>query len=171
MRRTKHNERGFTVLETCIALGVMLVVGLGATSLVFYAVRFNSGAADRTMEMAILQQQMELYRSVPWNSAQLAAQPKTTTVFTTTPSSAGQVSTQYGVAGGTTTGTAGDSRSYNLDTTIEDVTTYVGGPVMQKRITLTVTPRNTANTRDWRGQAPMTVVIRRSSPALGPYRL
>ena len=172
--RRPHQARGFTILETTIALAVMMVVGLGATSLFLYAVRYNSGATDRTMEMAILQQRMELYRSVPFNSPQLNAQAKTSTIVNTTPSSpsaptAAAAAPQSGVQSSPTTGVAGDSRAYDLDTTIQDVTTYAGGPVMQKLITLTVAPRSVRGTSDWRN-TPMTVIIRRSSPALGPYR-
>lgn len=168
MRRT-HTERGFTVLETSIAMAVMLVVGLGATSLFFYAVRFNSGATDRTMETAILQRQMETYRGLPFDSPQMAAQPATTTVVTTLPSSVYGYGYAPAQGGATTGGTANDTRSYNLTTTVEDVVTYAGGPVMQKKITLTVAPRNVSGTNDWKN-VPMTVIIRRDSPGLGPYR-
>ena len=172
MRRL-HQARGFTILETTIALAVMMVVGLGATSLFLYAVRYNSGATDRTMEMAILQQRMEFYRSIPFNSAQLNAKAKTSTIVNTTPSSpsapTAAAAPQSGIQSSPSTGAAGDSRAYDLDTTIQDVTTYAGGPVMQKLITLTVAPRSVRGTNDWRN-TPMTVIIRRTSPALGPYR-
>ncbi|MFL6207594.1 MAG: prepilin-type N-terminal cleavage/methylation domain-containing protein [Pyrinomonadaceae bacterium] len=161
-----NNERGFTLLETTIAMAVMLVVGLGATSLFFYAVRYNSGATDRTLETAVLQQRMEQYRTLPFTAAQLNAQAATNTIVTTAASSA------YGAAptsGGTTTGTGSDARAYDLTTTIEDVTTYAGGPVLQKKITLTVAPRNATGTGSWKN-LPMTIVIRRDSTALGPYR-
>ena len=154
--------RGFTLLEICIAMSVMLIVGLGAVSLFFYAVRYNSGATDRTNELAILQRQVETYRALQCDSAQMAAQAAATTLVTTQASS--------GTNANNTNSTAGDSRSYDLTTTIEDLTTYTGGPVMQKRITLTVKARNSNRSQnDWRNAA-MTVVVRRTSPALGPYR-
>jgi prepilin-type N-terminal cleavage/methylation domain-containing protein len=164
--RRMNNERGFTLLETSIAMAVMLVVGLGATSLFFYGVRYNSGATDRTMESAILQRQMEQYRTLPFTATELNAQAATNTIVTTAASSA------YGAAptsGGTTTGTASDARAYDLTTAIEDVTTYAGGPIMQKKITLTVAPRNAGGMGSWKN-VPMTIIIRRDSPALGPYR-
>ena len=156
-----HKAGGFTLLEICIALSVMMVVGLGAASLFFYAVRNNAGATDRTNELAMLQRQMETYRTLQWDSAQLNAQAAATTVVTSQASS---------VTNGNTTTTYGDARSYDLSTTIEDLTTYPSGPVMQKRITLTVKARNANSSQtDWRNTA-MTVVVMRTSPGLGPYR-
>src|SRR2546423_1182034 len=96
--------RGFTVLEICIALSVMMIVGLSATSLFFYAVRYNSGATDRTNELSLLQRQMEFYRAQPWNSAQLNAQAATTTVVYTQASSSSNSNNSNS--------TAGDARVY-----------------------------------------------------------
>ena len=167
--RRKSQERGFTLLETTIALSVMLVVGLGAASLFFYAVRYNSGAADRTNELALLQRQMETYRTLPWNSAQLNAQAATTTGIMTMASSAYGTAPTGNVGDCVASNTSSDARCYDLTTTIEDLTTYTGGPVMQKRITLSIAPRSVNGTNDWRS-APVSVVVWRSSPALGPYR-
>jgi Tfp pilus assembly protein PilV len=64
---------GFTVLETSVALLVLMVVGLGATSLFFYAVRYNAGAAERTMALAVAQQQLEELRALPWDDPLLNA--------------------------------------------------------------------------------------------------
>ena len=56
-------EEGFTLIEVSIALVVMMVVGLGAASLFFYAVGANSTARDRELSMAVAQQQMERLRN------------------------------------------------------------------------------------------------------------
>ena len=72
-RARRANQRGFTVLETAVAMLVMMVVGLGATSLFLYAVRFNAGASDRAMALAVAQQQLEELRAVPWDDPLLTA--------------------------------------------------------------------------------------------------
>ncbi|HYY56531.1 MAG TPA: prepilin-type N-terminal cleavage/methylation domain-containing protein [Pyrinomonadaceae bacterium] len=65
------SERGFTMIETVVSLVVMMIVGLGAASLFMYAVRNNSGAADRAVAIAIAQQRMERLRSVAYTDASL----------------------------------------------------------------------------------------------------
>ncbi len=82
---TSHDERararrrafvradaGFSLIETAIALLVLMVVGLGATSLFFYAVRYNAGAAERAMALAVAQQKLESLRAVPFDDPLLA---------------------------------------------------------------------------------------------------
>jgi len=59
---SKDNERGFTLIETMIALIVMMVAGLAAASLFIYAINYNSGAYDRTLALAVAQQRMEHLR-------------------------------------------------------------------------------------------------------------
>ena len=71
---TKHHHEsgdcdpGFTLLETCIALVIMMVVGLGAASLFFYSVTNNASARDRQLSMAVAQQQMERLRNTSFAS-------------------------------------------------------------------------------------------------------
>ena len=55
-------ERGFTLIETAIALVVMMVIALGAASLFAYSVYNNSGGADRAQTLAIAQQALERLR-------------------------------------------------------------------------------------------------------------
>ena len=44
----KHEDsRGFSLLETSIALIIMMVVTLGTASLYVYATNYNTGSADR----------------------------------------------------------------------------------------------------------------------------
>jgi Tfp pilus assembly protein PilV len=63
----KNNERGFTLIETCIALIVMMVAALAAASLFLYAVNYNSGANDRAVALAIAQQRMEKLRKASFD--------------------------------------------------------------------------------------------------------
>lgn len=76
---SKHSG-GFTLIETTIAMVVMMVVGLGATSLFLYAIRNNSGGEERSQALAIAQQRLEELREVGYNDAQLAVGETTTTV-------------------------------------------------------------------------------------------
>ncbi|MDT4896378.1 MAG: hypothetical protein QOH25_1455 [Acidobacteriota bacterium] len=61
----RSSERGFTLIETTIALVIMMIVGLGAASLFFFAASNNLGANDRELAMAVAQKRMEWLRSMP----------------------------------------------------------------------------------------------------------
>jgi Tfp pilus assembly protein PilV len=56
------NEQGFTLIETSIALVVMMVVALAAAALFSFAVNNNSASYDRTMAIAVAQQRLERLR-------------------------------------------------------------------------------------------------------------
>jgi Tfp pilus assembly protein PilV len=60
----RNSERGFTLIETAVALVVLMVAGLGVASLFTYSIRYNSGADDRAIAISIAQQQLEQFRSV-----------------------------------------------------------------------------------------------------------
>ena len=64
--RHRTGERGFTLIETSIALIVLLVAGLGAASLFSYAVNYNTGANDRALAQSLAQRQMEQLRRTPF---------------------------------------------------------------------------------------------------------
>ena len=66
---------GFTLMETCIALLIMLVVSLGAASLFTVAAGNNSGAGDRQLAMAVAQDRMERLRNVIFSDSSLNATP------------------------------------------------------------------------------------------------
>src|SRR5947207_5580521 len=76
----KSNEQGFTLLETSIALIVMMVVTLATGSLFVYAVNYNSGSGDRSAALAIAQQRIERMRRTDWGDALLATPTTTETV-------------------------------------------------------------------------------------------
>src|SRR5258705_9122220 len=57
-------ERGFTLVETSIALFILMVAGLGLASLFTYSIQNNSGGNDRAVALSIAQQQIEQFRSV-----------------------------------------------------------------------------------------------------------
>ncbi|HEX7998939.1 MAG TPA: prepilin-type N-terminal cleavage/methylation domain-containing protein [Pyrinomonadaceae bacterium] len=57
-----QDERGFTLIETSIALVVMMVMALGAASLFAFSVYNNSGGSDRAQTLALAQQALERLR-------------------------------------------------------------------------------------------------------------
>jgi Tfp pilus assembly protein PilV len=60
-------ERGFTLVETSIALFILMVAGLGLASLFTYSIQNNSGGNDRAVAVSIAQQQIEQFRSVAFS--------------------------------------------------------------------------------------------------------
>lgn len=107
----QKNQRGFTLIEACIALVFMLVVFVGIAPLLVYAVNFNSGAAIRAGAIAAAQKKLEQMRATPFASC--ASVTETMSV------------------GDATTGL----QTYTVETTVTTVTTTL------KSITIRVTPQ------------------------------
>jgi type II secretion system protein I len=61
-------EGGFTLIETAISLGVMMVAALGMAALFVHSINNNSGAGDRALAMAVAQQRVERLRSVEFDA-------------------------------------------------------------------------------------------------------
>ena len=137
---TGSGERGFTLLETTIALVVMMVMALGVVSLFVFAIGYNAGANDRALGLAIAQQRMERLRKTSWTDASL---------------NAGTVN-ETATSGG---------RTYNLSTTICN-TADCGGSATSKVITVQVAPAS--STSQW-SRTAATIITRRSAPAVGDY--
>jgi Tfp pilus assembly protein PilV len=78
----QKSEKGFTLLETSIALMVMLIGGLGVVAVFAYAIKNNTGARDRAAAIAVAQQQLEQLRNLPFNDASLNATGTTVTPVT-----------------------------------------------------------------------------------------
>ena len=68
-RRAATPERGFTLIETSIAMVIMMVAGLGVVALFVYSISNNSGGNDRAVAISIAQQQVEQLRSVPFTDS------------------------------------------------------------------------------------------------------
>jgi type II secretory pathway pseudopilin PulG len=68
-RQAVANERGFTLIETTIAMMIMMVAGLGVVSLFTYSISYNSGGNDRAVAISIAQQQIEQLRSVQFTDS------------------------------------------------------------------------------------------------------
>lgn len=131
----RGGERGFTMIETAIALVVMMVVGLGAASLFFFAAQNNIGANDRELAMAVAQKRMEWLRSITFN--------ETNRNLAYSYPNGGLLATANPVVETTTSG----GRTYQVTTTITDVDTDLENtaasnaiPATTKTITIQVKP-------------------------------
>ncbi len=133
-------EGGFTLLETAIALVVMMVMALASASLFTFAIKYDTGANDRAIGLAIAQQRMERLRRTTFSDATFST-PTLTESYT----SAG--------------------RPYSIVTTVCS-TSDCGGSAVLKVITVTVTP--SAPSSQWSGTAA-TIITQRSAPLVGAY--
>jgi type II secretory pathway pseudopilin PulG len=164
---SRRSERGFTLVETTIALVIMMIVGLGAASLFFFAAKNNVGANDRELAMAVAQKRMEWLRSLPLDETSRTtaySYPNGGLLATAQP----VVETAY--SGGrpyTVTTTITD-----LDTDIENTATSNGIPPTVKIITVKVMPIgagpefNRVNTVF----ASVTLTTQRTLNRVGPHR-
>jgi type II secretion system protein I len=135
-----RREGGFTLIETAIALCIMMVAALAVAALFVYALNYNSGAGDRALALAIAQQRMERLRRTPFTDDSLSA-PSTTEAVTNA------------------------GRQYTVVTTICS-SSDCGGSSVLKVITIQVTPQSANGS--W-ASAPATLIAERSAPAPGPY--
>ena len=140
---------GFSLLETVFSMLLMSVVGLGATSLFFFAVRNSVSAGDREMAMAVAQQRMEQLRNDSFSSTNLAATASPTPATVT--------------RGG---------RPYSVTTTVED-SNVVNGSATSKKITIKVVPDNDSVwARTVAGVfGSVTLITQRSAQSTGPNRV
>ncbi len=140
--KTPQGQSGFTLVETCIALVVMMVGALGLSSLFVFSMQNNVGGAERALAMAVAQQQMERIRSVGYEDATLNTGTATATVRSA-------------------------ERNYAVQTTISDETNNDGTAKQLKRITIRVTPASGGGP-NWL-RTPVVLVSLRSTPDSGSY--
>jgi Tfp pilus assembly protein PilV len=165
MKRQPMNK-GFTLIETTVAMLVMMIVGLGASSLFLYAARYNSGGTQRSTAMAIAQQRVEALRGTDFTDARLAFNLNTTENVVVT-----GTDVTYAAAGAAAPAGASESMRYQLLTQV--VPFPIGtaaASATQKQITLRVTPVNGKGAAAWENLNPVEVVFRRSSVTPGPYK-
>lgn len=62
------NQRGFSLIETCIALVFMMVVMIGVAPLFIYAVNYDSAAAIRAGGLAVAQKKLEQLRATAFDN-------------------------------------------------------------------------------------------------------
>jgi Tfp pilus assembly protein PilV len=142
-RNDKQDQRGFTLIETCISMVVMMVAGLAVSSLFVFSLQNNVGGGDRALAMGVAQQQLERLRSVSYEDTTLDVGSTTSTV---------------------TTG----ERTYTVVKTIALETNNDNSSKQLKRITIVVTP--TEGAPAWTRSA-VTLVSLRSSLASGSYAI
>lgn len=139
--QTRRADAGFTLLETTIALVVMMVAALGAASVFSYSINYNSGGSDRLVALAIAQEQLERIRSAQFNAT------VTDAILT------GGTSLQAGVVR--------MGKRYDVTTTIDDDPTTAIPDVIAtttlKRITVAVAPESV--TRGWSLNAGATITL------------
>ncbi|SRR6266404_6741707 len=120
-RPIHKDQRGFTLVETCIALVLIMIISSGVLPLFVYAVKYNSAAAIRAEALAIAQRKLEQLRASPFISCTSA------TPFTSCTSTSNEVVT----VGSSTTG----SLTYTVDITVKEVTSSL------ENIQIVVTPQ------------------------------
>ncbi len=135
------SQRGFTLIETTIALLVMMVAGLAISSLFVFSMQNNLGGNERALAMAVAQQQLEQVRSVTFEDATLAVGTASATVRS-------------------------GARDYTVVRTVADETNPDGTTKLLRRITIRVTPQ--AGGPNW-ARTPVVLVSLRSSLGSGSY--
>jgi len=151
-------QQGFTLLETSIALVLLMIIGLGVASLFTYAIKANNSADDRELAMAIAQKRMEWLRTIPFTT-------QTRHLAYSFPNGGLGATSDAGVT--ETTTSAG--RSYSVNTIIQDLSFVPAGnpdanePTV-KRIQITVTPAGAIGAFE-----TVTVITQRSTQVPGIY--
>ena len=126
-----RGEEGFSLIETTIAMLLMLIVALGSASLFSFSIYNNSGGSDRAVSLAIAQQAMEALRGATFNGT----------------------TTDARLNAGTTTqnGVIRDGRSFTVTRTVVDTSTTLK--------TITVTVRSQAIVTGWASGAGGTITL------------
>jgi len=136
------NEGGFTLIETCISMVVMMIAGLAVSSLFVFSLQNNVGGNERALAMAVAQQQLERLRSVTFEDASMAVGTTTTTVTT-------------------------NNHDYTVVKTITNETNPNTSDKNLRKITITVTPQD-GSRGNWTRSA-VTLVSLRSTLASGNF--
>lgn len=137
-------EGGFTLIETSIAMFILMVAGLAVASLFTYSITYNSGGNDRALAMSVAQQQMEQLRGVPFTDSSLNVT-----------GASGSVLTPDIVSNG---------RTYRVTKTVIGSNNDTSGNPTLKTITIQVNPMSPG----WAG-FPVIVRTVRSATTTGSY--
>ena len=113
-------ERGFTLVETSIALVILMVAGLGVASLFTFSIQYNTGGNDRALAISIAQQQVEQFRSVSFTDPILAVSAATVLI----------------------PDTVSNGRTYRVTKTVTGSNNDAGGNPTLKTITIRVDPQS-----------------------------
>jgi type II secretory pathway pseudopilin PulG len=134
-------ESGFTLIETSIALLIMMIVMLGAASLFAFSVYNNTSGADRTQTLAVAQQTLETLRSARFSKDGTDALLNAGTV------------TQEVTRGGSS---GAGARPYTVVSTIVDTTPTI------KTVTVTVIPTGGGPSWATGAAAGVTIITQRA---------
>lgn len=119
-----RQERGFTLIETTIALLIMMIVMLGVASVFAFAVSNNSNGADRAQTLAVAQQRLESLRNAEFSAltthADLTAGAHSLTVYR---GDVGEAGRRYQIDWDVV-----DNATNNLKTITVKVTPITAGP-------------------------------------------
>lgn len=149
-RQSDPAEAGMTLIETTIALVIIMIALLGVVHSFTYAVTYNAGNAVRTESLALLQKEVETMRALKWTSS--GRDPlldgtgnSCTPVVTEVPSTNGG--------------------SFRIERTVDDdpsspTTCEVDAATQLKDVTITI--RLAAPSPGWQFAIPNTVVLRRT---------
>jgi Tfp pilus assembly protein PilV len=135
----ERGECGFTILETCIAMVIMLVAVLASAALFAYSIANNSSAGDRELAMAVAQQRIEQLRNVSFTDSSLTAT----------------------VTDGASATLRRANRTYTVVTIVAD-SNIINGLPTQKTITVQVTPQGS-------NLGPVILRTQRVTMLKGPY--
>lgn len=145
-RRRRGGEGGFTLIEICISLVIMMIAGLGVVTVFAFAVTYNQGAGDRARAYAVAQRKVEIVRSTAYADLTAALAAEHTATF------------EDGDTGI-------DFRRFDVTMTIEDALVIDGTP-RRKTITVTVTPQSLSDAR-W-SSGTVSLITQRASNDMGP---
>jgi len=65
-----QGQRGFSLIETAIAMVIIMVAVLGIFGTITYAINYNAGNNSRAQTLAVLQQEVERLRSLKFTPGQ-----------------------------------------------------------------------------------------------------
>lgn len=158
--RRPHDQSGFTLVETTVALVIILVAMLGVFYSFTYAILYNAGNATRAQCLATMQQEVELMRAAKFTPTQ---------VDSSTPVS-GNCRTDglRDLTGGVKTPCKitlpNNGGAFRVETTVDDdpftTGTQVDAASTMKEITITV--RLDSPSPGWQTAIPATVILRRT---------
>ena len=153
----RSNQTGFTILETTIALVILMIIGLAIASLFLFATQANARADDRELSIAIAQKRMEWMRTIP---------------FTTQTRSLAFSYPNGGLGATATTGVTetvqSAGRNYQINTVIQDLSFVPAGnpdagASTSKSIRLSVTPLGV------KSYGTITIYTQRSTQVVGNF--
>jgi len=157
--KEKKDESGFSLIEVIIALVILLIAVLGIFAAFTFATTYNAGNSSRSQALSVLQEEVELLRSAKFT-------PTVTDNYSPTDPDNGRRDITGGVKALKTVTSKGDSRTYTVETIIDNDPFATGvqndiqvpTPTL-KEITLIVTPK--AVNGNWVIAFPTKVVFRR----------